>query len=96
MEISAPELRASLSDALESKKGTSRKHETHFCARLGDRTEVVDQVGFGHTNTGITNREDLVLLVRGDADVKLLARVEDGGIGQRCIPNFVKRIGVRD
>lgn len=51
--------------------------KTYFCARLGDGPEVVDHVGLGHTNTGITDGKDFVLLVRDDADVELLLRVQN-------------------
>ena len=50
---------------------------THLCAGLGNSTQVVDKVSLGHTNTGITNGEGLVLLVGCNADVKLLLGVED-------------------
>ena len=70
-----------------------RETETHLCTRLGDRSKVVDQVGLGHTNTSITDGETFVVLVRSDADVKLLPRVEDGRIGQRRVTNFIESIG---
>ena len=65
--------------------------------RLGDGTEVVDHVRLGHADTGITDRQGLVLLVGDDADDKVLAGVEDGGVGERGIANLVERVGrVRD
>lgn len=60
---------------------------------LGDGTQVVDEVGFGHTDTGITNGEDLVLLVGDDADEEFLASIKSGGVGQGCITDFVEGIG---
>jgi hypothetical protein len=71
--------------------------ETHLGARLGDSTEVVDHVGLGHTDTGIADGEDLVLLVGNDADDEVLLGVEDGGVGERGITDLVEGIGtVRD
>ena len=68
-------------------------HFTHLGAGLSDGTKVVDHVGLGHTDTGITEGEDLVLLVRGDTDEELLARVEDGGIRQGLVADLVEGIG---
>lgn len=56
--------------------------QTHLGTGLGDRSKVVDEVGLGHTNTSITNRERLVLLIRSDANEKFLASLENRGIGQ--------------
>lgn len=36
--------------------------------RLGDRTEIVDQISFGHTDTGISDGEGTLLLVGGDSN----------------------------
>lgn len=58
------------------------KKSTDLGTGLGDSTQIVDEVGLGHTDTSITNGENLVLLVRGDADVELLAGVKNGGVGQ--------------
>ena len=69
----------------------------NLCARLGDSTEVVDHIGLGHTDTSITDGEDLVLLVGGDTNVEILLGVELGGVGKRGIADFVEGIGaVRD
>ena len=66
---------------------------TYLRAGLGDRTKVVDKVSLGHTDTGIADGEDLVLLVGGDADEEILARVKDGGVSERCITDLVEGIG---
>ena len=65
----------------------------YLCSGLGDGTKVVDEVSFGHTNTGIPDGEDLVLLVWGDADVKILLGVEDGGVGEGGVADLVEGIG---
>lgn len=49
----------------------------YLCARLGDGTEVVDHVGFGHADTGVDDGEDFLLLVGDDADDELFLGVED-------------------
>lgn len=75
-----------------SAEGKSRS-ATHLCARLRDRTEVVNQVGLGHTETSVADSEDFVLFVRGDADVELLLGIESGGIGKGCIADLIESIG---
>ena len=50
-----------------------RKKTQYLRAGLRDRTKVVDEVSLGHTDTRITNGEDLVLLVGDDANVEVLA-----------------------
>lgn len=61
--------------------------------RLCDRTEVVDEVGLGHTDTGITDGEGLVDLVRDDTDVKILFGVELGRVGESRVTDLVESIG---
>jgi hypothetical protein len=66
-------------------------------AGLGNGTKVVDQIGFGHTNTGITDAENLVLLIGDEEDMEILLSVEDRGIGQGGIADFIESIrGIRD
>ena len=50
---------------------------TYLCAGLRNRTEVVDHVSLGHTDTGIPDGEDLVLLVWGDSDEEVLSALEN-------------------
>lgn len=66
---------------------------TYLCTRLCDGSEVVDQICLGHTNTSVAESEGLVLLVGGDTNIELLVRVEDGGVGQRSVTDFIKGIG---
>ena len=65
---------------------------TYLCARLRDGTEVVDEVRLGHTDTGITDGENLVLFVRNDADEEVTARLKDRRVGERRITNLIERI----
>ena len=68
-----------------------RFHE-RLCARLGDGSQVVDEVGFGHADTSITEGEYFVLLVGGDTDKELGLRLECLRIGQRGITNLIESI----
>jgi hypothetical protein len=47
----------------------------------------------GHTNTGITDGEGLVLQVGDDVDAEVLARVELGGVREGLITDLVQSIG---
>lgn len=98
MEISAPELSASMKpyeklSQYKVKGAYSQLKQTYLGTRLGDCAKVVNKVGLGHTHTGITDGENLVLLVGSDADVEILARLEDGGVGEGRIADFVEGIG---
>lgn len=53
----------------------------YLCAGLGNGTQIVDHVGLRHTDTGITESEDMVLFVGNNTNVKLLFGIEDGRIG---------------
>jgi hypothetical protein len=70
---------------------------THFCAGLGDSTEVVHHVGFCHPDTSVADKQAFVILIRSDADVQLFLGVEDRRVGERLVADFVQGIGtVRD
>ena len=60
---------------------------------MGDGTEVVDEVGLGHTDTGIADGEGLVGLIGDDLDVEVLAGVELGGVGEGLVTDLVEGIG---
>ena len=62
-------------------------------AGVGDGTEVVDEVGLGHTDTGIADGEGLVGLIGDDLDVEVLAGVELGGVGEGLVTDLVEGIG---
>jgi hypothetical protein len=74
--------------------GTGRE-SLHEClgTRLGDGTEVVDEIGLSHSNTGISDGKGTLLLVGGDTDVKVLLRVELGGVGESRVSDLVQSIG---
>ena len=76
---------------------SERRKETqyttiHLCARLGNGTKVVDQIGLGHTNTSVSEGKDLVLLVRNDADIELLLVFKRSRVCERRVADFVKSI----
>ena len=52
------------------------KKNTNLGTRLGNGTEVVDHISFGHTYTSIVDPKDLVLLIGRDSDVEFLLSVE--------------------
>ena len=57
----------------------------------------VKTYSLGHTNTGVTESQSLVLHVGDDVDTKVLVGVELGRVRQGLIPNLVQRIrGVGD
>ena len=87
---------------------------TYLGARLGDGTEVVDQVlsitsqqnvgesreakhlatySLGHTDTGIPDREGLVLLIGDNVDTEILAGIQLAGVRQGLVADLVERIG---
>jgi hypothetical protein len=63
-----------------------------LCTRLGDCSQVVDQIGLGHTNTGITDGEGTLLLVGGDPDVQVLFGVELRVVGKGGISDLVESV----
>ena len=69
------------------------KNITHLRSGLGDGSEVVDEVGLGHADTGVADAEELVLLLGGDADVELFLGLKDGGVSERLVADFVESIG---
>lgn len=71
---------------------TAYLHEA-LGTRLCDGTEVVNEVGFGHANTCIADAEELVVLVRGDADVEVGFGFEGLLVGKRGIADLVEGVG---
>jgi hypothetical protein len=66
-------------------------HES-LSTRLGNSTQVVNQISLGHTNTSITDRQDVVFLIRSDTDVEILLGIENRWISQRLITNLIQSI----
>ncbi|KAI6776272.1 hypothetical protein HG530_000217 [Fusarium avenaceum] len=59
----------------------------------GNRTQVVDKVLLGHTNTGIPDGEGLVDLVGDDVNSEVLARVELARVREGLVSDLVEGIG---
>lgn len=57
---------------------------------LGDGTKVVDQIGLGHTDTGVDDGQGVTLAIRDDVNLQLLAGVQLAGVGQTFISDFVQ------
>ncbi|KAF8956163.1 hypothetical protein BDZ97DRAFT_2063093 [Flammula alnicola] len=73
----------SLHEALENAQVAKRAksdEKTNPCARFRDGTQVVDHVCLGHTDSGIANLEDLVLLVRSDVNTEVFLGIQLGWI----------------
>ena len=62
-------------------------HES-FGARLGNGTQVVDQVSFGHANTAINDGKGFVLFVWNNLDEKFLLTFQFGWISKGFIPEI--------
>ena len=73
-----------------------RLHE-RLGARLGNRAQVVNEVGLGHPEARVANRERPVGLVGNELNVQVAAAVQDRGIRERLVANLVEGVaGVRD
>ena len=92
-QVSGVETHAELANHGNVGAGLESFHES-FGSGLGNGTQVVDQIGLGHANTGVNDGEGLGFPVWDDLDEELLLRLELGGIGKGFIPekNFVKLI----
>ena len=73
-----------------------RLHE-RLGARLGNRAQVVNEVGLGHPEARVANRERPIGLVGNELNVQVAAAVQDRGIRERLVANLVEGVaGVRD
>lgn len=61
-------------------------------ARLGDGTQVVNQVGFGHANSSVNNGQGTFIFVWNDVNFQILATLQFGGISQAFITNLVQSL----
>ena len=61
-------------------------------ARLCDGAQVVDQVGLGHTDTGVGDVQHPVVLVGLDPDGQLRVGRQDLLVGQGEEPDFVEGV----
>ena len=91
-EVGRVETNTELTDHANVGTAAQSLHES-LGSGLGDRSQVVNQVGLGHTNTSVSDGEALVLLVGSDSDVELLLAVENRLVGKRLVSNLVEGIG---
>jgi hypothetical protein len=59
---------------------------------LGDGTEVTNEVGLGHTDTGILNGEGVVGLVGNNSDSEFGLRLELLGLSDTLVSDLIKSI----
>mmetsp|Transcript_10955 Transcript_10955/g.26530 ORF Transcript_10955/g.26530 Transcript_10955/m.26530 type:complete len:310 (+) Transcript_10955:1298-2227(+) len=90
-EVGRVETNTELTNHTDIGTGGKSLHES-LGSRLGDGTKVVDQIGLGHTDTGILNGECVVGLVGDKLDVKFRFRIQDGAVGQRLVTDLVEGI----
>lgn len=69
-------------------------HES-LCARFGDGTKVIDQVGFSHADPGIDQGQGTCRYIRDDVDFQFLAVVQFGWVSQTFVTDFVQSLGAK-
>lgn len=93
------------SDKRPSLSHTTEKLESHylkslhegFRSRLGNRSEVIHEVGLCHSNSRVHDSQCFVGFVGSDFDVELFSRIKFRGLSQGLITDLVKSIRrVRD
>lgn len=87
-QVGRVEAHAKLSDHADVGTGRQRLHEG-LGARLGDCSQVVDEVRLGHADAGVDDGEGAGVFVRDDLNVQVLAAVQLGGVGQRLVADLV-------
>ena len=83
---------AKLPDHRNVRARGERLHE-RLGPRSRDRTEIVHQIGLGHTDAAIDDGERVVRLIRNDVNEELRLRLELGLIRQTFETNLIERIG---
>ena len=91
-EVGRVETNTELSDHGDVGSGGEGLHEG-LGSGLGDGTEVVDEVGLGHADTGILNGEGVVGLVGDELDVEVGLGVQNGRVGEGLVTDLVEGIG---
>jgi hypothetical protein len=61
-------------------------------SRLGNGTEIVNQISLGHSDTGILNRKSIVGFVGDNLDIELWIGVKGVRVGQRLVTNLIQSI----
>lgn len=61
-------------------------------ARLGNGTQVVNQISFGHSNSSVGEGQGALSFVGDDLNFQILATVHLGGISKAFIADFVQSL----
>ena len=72
--------------------GFQRLHK-RLGPRLGNGSQMVNQIGLGHSNPTVFNRERAVGGIRNELDVQLWIGFQYRTVRQRLVPNLVQGIG---
>mmetsp|Transcript_40565 Transcript_40565/g.79943 ORF Transcript_40565/g.79943 Transcript_40565/m.79943 type:complete len:755 (+) Transcript_40565:170-2434(+) len=91
-EVGGVETHTELSDHADVTTGLDGLHEG-LGSGPGDGTEVVDQIGLGHTDPGILNGEGVVGLVRHNADVVVRVVLHHLMVGEGLVTDLIESIG---
>jgi hypothetical protein len=66
-------------------------------SRLGDGSQVGDELLLGHADTGIAEGEGVVVLVGDDVDLEALLVADNVGVGEGSVPDLIEGIrGIGD
>ena len=90
-EVCRVETHTELTDHRDVSAGLERLHEG-LRAGLGDRAEVVDEVGLGHADAAVDEGQRLGLLVGLDLDEEVLLGVQLARVGQRLVADLVEGV----
>ncbi len=85
----------------EREENPERSHLKSFHeslgAGLGDGSEIVDEVGLGHSDSRVDESEGLVVLVGDDLDEEVLPGLQLGGVGEGLVSDLVQGVaGIAD
>jgi len=91
-EVGRVESNTELSNHGDISTGGESLHEG-LGSRLGDCSEVVNEISLGHSNTRILDGESTSLLVGSDTNEEVLLSVELSRIGKSGVTDLVEGIG---
>lgn len=64
-----------------------------LCSWLGNSTQIVDEVSFGHANASVDKGKGALMFVGDDVYLEVLSTVQFGGLCQAFISDFIKSLG---
>ena len=96
-QVGRVETNTELSDHTDVSRASLHGFHEALGSGSGDGTEVVDEIGLGHTNTRVDDGQALVVLVGDDVDEQLGLGIELGLVGEGLVTDLVKSVrGVGD